>query len=129
MQECGLLELAEGPEALGVPGNVVGEGARLEVWRAVAAVGVPQQMEPGATVAVQLDAMVGEGRKALAPEVEAEIPFAAVQFGAVEFVMPDEFPVLFLGEEALGVSVEEEVLHVRIPVLRGGGWEASSCRG
>ena len=40
----------------------------------------------------------------------AEVPFGAVEFGAVEFVVPDEFPIA-VRKEAVFMICESEFLH------------------
>ena len=59
-------------------------------------------------------ALVGEGFVPLLEQMQPEIPFGAVEFRSVEFVVPDEFPFFSRGEQAFCV-----IGHVLFLLFRG----------
>ena len=71
-------------------------------------------VENDVAVAVEMDGLVGPGVVSFAHHGHTEVPFGAVEFGAVEFVVPDEFPIA-VGEEAVFVISESEFLHCGVP--------------
>ena len=71
-------------------------------------------VENDVAVAVEMDGLVGPGVVSFAHHGHTEVPFGAVEFGAVEFVVPDEFPIA-VGKKAVFVICECEFLHCGVP--------------
>ena len=62
-------------------------------------------------VAVEFHALGGECRKGFAPEIEPEGPFCPVEFGTVEFIVPDQFPLFPFREKAVLMILIIKFLH------------------
>ena len=73
-----------------------------------------EDVENDIAVAVEMDGFVRPGVVSFAHHGHAEVPFGAVEFGAVEFVVPNEFPVA-VGKKAVFVICECEFLHGNAP--------------
>ena len=73
-----------------------------------------EDVENDVAVTVEMDGLVGPGVVSFAHHGHTEVPFGAVEFGAVEFVVPDEFPIA-VREEAVFMICESEFLHGSVP--------------
>ena len=114
MHEARLFEFAERPEALGVLRNVIGQGTGLEMRGAVDSV-LLDKVQLKMAFAVEHDTFICECGEGFSPEVEAEAPFAAIEFGPVKLVAPDEFPVFVFGQKAVRMIFNFEFFHDRYP--------------
>ena len=119
MGEKILLQLADGPlEMVDTEGRLLDRLVHeivsgLEL-RADGMAVLHDDVENDVAVAVEMDGLVGPGVVSFAHHGHTEVPFGAVEFGAVEFVVPDEFPIA-VGEEAVFVICECEFLHCGVP--------------
>ena len=116
-----LLQLADGPlEVVAAEGGLLDRFvheivASLELRTDGMAV-LHEDVEDDVAVAVEMDGLVRPGVMAFAHHGHTEVPFGAVKFGAVEFVIPDEFPIA-VREEAVFMVCEGEFLHGGVPFV------------
>ena len=114
-----LLQLADGPLEVVAAKRCLLNGfvheivASLELRTDGMAV-LHEDVEDDIAVAVEMDGLVGPGVMTFAHHGHTEVPFGAVEFGAVEFVVPDEFPIT-VWEEAVFMICEGEFLHGGVP--------------